>query len=135
MRTIHRVLAVLTGLFLVVGLTAVTTPVNAADKIKREITIDGKEPRPNKFVLKGRVKPSSGTRVRAVVQFKACPKQANCKKKWKTFTKTKTTAKGRYSERVRGPRQGEARVYYRVKTAPNNKYTGAVSQAVYIYRF
>ncbi|ANH37215.1 hypothetical protein I601_0769 [Nocardioides dokdonensis FR1436] len=134
MRTIHRVLAVLTGLFLVAGLTSVTAPANAAEKIAREITIKGTEPKPNKFVLKGRVTPPTGTKINAIVQFKECGTDSNCKKSWKTFRQIKTNNKGRYTQQVRGLRKGVKRVYYRVKTKPNDKYKGASSQAVYIHR-
>lgn len=135
MRTIHRVLAVLTGLFLVAGLTSVTAPANAAEKITREISIKGDEPRTNKFVIKGRVTPSTGTKVNIVVQVKKCGTATDCKKKYKTFRKTKTNAQGRYTQQVAGPQKGVQRVYYRVKTAPNDKYKGATSASVYIYKF
>lgn len=134
MRSIHRVLAALTGLFLVVGLTAVVSPAGAAEKIQREITIRGEEPRENKFVIKGRVTPSTGKRINAIVQFKECGTNTNCKKRWKTFTKMKTNAKGRYTQQVSAPKKGVKRVYYRVRTKPNEKYKGASSPAIYIYR-
>lgn len=134
MRSIHRILAVLTGLFLVVGLTAVTSPADAADKIAREISIKGQEPKPDKFVIKGRVTPSTGKKVNAIVQFKECGTQTNCKKSWKTFRQFKTNAKGRYTQQVAGPKKGVARVYYRVKTKPNDTYKGASSDALYVYR-
>lgn len=134
MRTIHRFLATLTALLLGLGLVAATAPAASAEQVEREITINGSEPKPNKFVIKGKISPSTGERVNAVIEVKHCKKDTDCGATWQTFEKITTNAKGRYSERVKGPRQGHKRVYYRVATKENKKFFAAVSPEIYIYR-
>lgn len=133
MRTIHRLVAALAAVLLAAGLVS-AAPAVAAEKEKREITIEGKEVKPNKFVIKGKISPSTGKPVNAIVQHKKCKKNVDCKAAWRTFEKIKTNDRGRYTQRVSGPSKGFARVYYRVVTEPNDKFLGAKSLEVFIYR-
>lgn len=134
MRTIHRFLATLTALLLGLGLVVATGPAASAEQVERQITISGKEPKPNKFIVKGKISPSTGERVNAVLETKLCKKDTDCGAKWKKLKGIKTNAKGRYSERVPGLKQGIKRVYYRVSTRENDKFFAAVSPEIYIYR-
>ena len=134
MRIIHRLGATLTALLLGLGLVVATSPTASAEQAERQITINGKEPKPNKFLIKGKVSPSTGKRVNAVIEFKRCKQDKDCGAKWRTFKKIKTSPKGRYSERVRGPGKGVKRVYYRVATKENKNFLAAVSPEIYIYR-
>jgi len=136
MRHLHRLLAVLVGLLLVAGTaTAVSTGATAAEtaakKEKREITINGKKPEENTFVIKGKISPGKG-KIKAIVQTKVCGKDTNCKKKWSTYKRITTNTKGRYRQQVKAPTNGKRRAYYRVKTKPNKRYHGAKSAAIFI---
>ena len=133
MRTVHRLLSGLVALLLGAGLVAVA-PAAQAEQAERQITIAGKEPKENTFLVKGKISPSTGERVNALVEFKLCKKDTNCGAEWKKFSKITTNAKGRYSERVQGPKKGYQRVYYRVSTRENDKFLAAVSPEIYIYR-
>lgn len=134
MRTIHRLIASLTALLLGLGLVVATSPAANAEQVERQITINGSEPKPNKFVIKGKISPSTGKRVNAVIERKLCKQDKDCGAKWKTWKKIKTSPKGRYSERILGPGKGYKRAYYRVATKENKKFFAAVSDAVFIYK-
>lgn len=110
---------------------AAPATVQRADKIKREIELTGKEPKPNRFFLVGRVTPTDGKKAKAVIQRKNC-KSSKCS--WYGYEKFTTGKSGRFKERVAGPARGQSRVYYRVKVKATDKYTGVTSQALYIYR-
>ena len=137
MRTVHRLLASTVALLLGAGLGAglvAVAPAAQAEQVEREITIKPSEPQENVFVVKGRISPSTGKRVDAVLEVKHCKKDKDCGAEWQKFEAITTNAKGRYSERVKGPGKGDLRVYYRVRTHATKKFLAAVSDAVYIYR-
>ncbi|CAB4759326.1 unannotated protein [freshwater metagenome] len=134
MRTIHRLLTTLTALLLGLGLVVATGPAASAEQVERQISINGKEPKPNKFLIKGKIAPSTGERVNAVIETKLCKQDKDCGAKWKKLRGIETNAKGRYSERVPGLKKGIKRVYYRVSTRENEKFLAAVSPEIYIYR-
>ena len=145
MRTAHRLLAPTAALLLGASLVAVApnalaapgalaAPAARAEQVEREITIKPSEPQENVFVVKGRITPSTGKRVDAVLDVKHCKKDKDCGADWEKYEAITTNAKGRYSERVEGPAQGDLRVYYRVRTHETKKFLAAVSDAVYIYR-
>lgn len=133
MRTVHRLLSTLVALLLGAGLVAVA-PAAHAEQVEREITIKGTEPRENKFVVKGKISPSTGEKVNALLEVKHCKKDKDCGAEWKKFEALTTNAKGRYSARVTGPKKGYKRVYYRVSTRENDNFFAAVSPEIYIYR-
>lgn len=134
MRIAQRLLAPLAALVLSLGLVAATGPAAHAEQVEREISINGKEPKENKFIIKGKISPSTGKPVNAIIEVKHCKKDTDCGASWKRFAKIKTNKKGRYSERVKGPKKGHKRVYYRVATKENKKFLAAVSPEIYIYR-
>lgn len=133
MRTVHRPLATLAALLLGVGFLAVA-PAAQAEQVERQITIKGIEPRENTFMIKGKIAPSTGEKVNALVEVKHCKKDKNCGATWQKFEAITTNAKGRYSQRVKGPKRGFKRVYYRVSTRENKNFFAAVSEEIYIYR-
>ena len=133
MRTVHRLLATPAALLLGAGLVAVA-PAAHAEQVEREITINPSEPQENKFVIKGKISPSTGEKVNALVEVKHCKKDKDCGATWQKFEAITTNAKGRYSQRVKGPKNGFKRVYYRVSTRENDNFLAAVSDEVYIYR-
>lgn len=134
MRTIHRFLATLTALLLGLGLVVATGPAASAEQVERQITINPSEPKPNKFVIKGKISPSTGERVNATIERKLCKQDKDCGAKWSTWKKIRTSPKGRYSERILGPGKGFKRAYYRVTTKENEKFFAAVSDEVFIYK-
>ena len=138
MQTVRRPLVhvarALVAVVLALGLVAATAPTVSAEQAEREITISGKEPQENKFVVKGKVSPSTGKPVNAVIEVKHCKKAKDCGAAWKRFAKITTNKLGRYSERVKGPKKGHQRVYYRVATKETKKYLAAVSREIYLYR-
>lgn len=138
MRTVHRPLVhvrrVLAAVLLALGLVAATLPAAQAEQVERQITINGKEPKENKFLIKGKISPSTGKPVNAIIEVKHCKQDKDCGAAWKRFAKIKTNKKGRYSERVKGVKKGHKRVYYRVATKENAKFLAAVSPEIYIYR-
>ena len=129
-RAPHALLAVVMAL----GLVAATAPTASAEPAERTISINGKEPKENKFIIKGKIAPSTGKPVNAIIEVKHCKKDTDCGADWKRFAKIKTNKKGRYSERVKGVKKGHKRVYYRVATKENAKFLAAVSPEIYIYR-
>ena len=129
-RAPHALLAVVMAL----GLVAATAPTASAEQAERQITINGKEPKENKFLIKGKISPSTGKPVNAIIEVKHCKQAKDCGAAWKRFAKIKTNKKGRYSERVKGLKKGYERVYYRVATKENAKFPAAVSPEIYIYR-
>ncbi|MAY97250.1 hypothetical protein [uncultured Nocardioides sp.] len=130
LRAPHALLAVVLAL----GLVTATAPAASAEQVEREISINAKEPQENKFIVKGKISPSTGKPVNAIIEVKHCKKAKDCGAAWKRFAKIKTNKKGRYSERVKGPKKGHQRVYYRVATKENDKFFAAVSPEIYIYR-
>ncbi|CAM3709203.1 hypothetical protein NOMA109596_08035 [Nocardioides marinus] len=138
MRTVHRPLVhvrrVLAAVLLALGLVAATLPAAQAEQVERQITINGKEPKENKFLIKGKISPSTGKPVNAIIEVKHCKQAKDCGAAWKRFAKIKTNKAGRYSERVKGVKKGHKRVYYRVATKENAKFLAAVSPEIYIYR-
>lgn len=134
MRTVHRLLATLTALLLGLGLVVATGPAASAEQVERQITINGKEPKPNKFVAKGKISPSTGERVNAVLERKLCKQDKDCGAKWRTYKKFTTSPKGRYSERIVGPGKGYKRAYYRVTTKENDTFFAAVSPEIFIFK-
>ncbi|WP_300400727.1 hypothetical protein [uncultured Nocardioides sp.] len=130
LRAPHALLAVVLAL----GLLTATVPAASAEQVEREISISGKEPQENKFIIKGKIAPSTGKPVNAIIEVKHCKKDTDCGADWKRFAKIKTNKKGRYSERVKGLTKGHERVYYRVATKENKKFFAAVSESIYIYR-
>ena len=129
-RAPHALLAVVMAL----GLVAATAPTASAEQVERQITINGKEPKENKFLIKGKISPSTGKPVNAIIEVKHCKQAKDCGAAWKRFAKIKTNKKGRYSERVKGVKKGHKRVYYRVATKENAKFLAAVSPEIFIYR-
>ncbi|CAB4724536.1 MAG: hypothetical protein F2667_11575 [Actinobacteria bacterium] len=132
---IQRIVSLFVALFMIAGLTAAlgsssATAVAAKAKEDRQIEVSGKEPRPNKFFIKGRVTPTTG-KTKAVVQKKNC---ASKKCGWFNDKLVKTNDKGRFTVRVFGPARGQQKVYYRVKTSPTAKYQGATSITLVIRR-
>jgi hypothetical protein len=138
MQTVRRPLVhvarALVAVVLALGLVAATAPTVSAEQAEREITINGKEPQENKFIIKGKIAPSTGKPVNAIIEVKHCRKDTDCGADWKRFAKIKTNKKGRYSERVKGPKKGHERVYYRVATKENKKFLAAVSESIYVER-
>ena len=136
MRTVHRLLATPVALLLGAGLVAVapTSSAARAEQVEREITINPSEPQENKFVIKGKISPSTGEKFNALVEVKHCKKDKDCGADWEKFEAITTNAKGRYSQRVKAPGKGFKRVYYRVSTRENDTFLAAVSDAIYIYR-
>lgn len=126
-----------------VALTALTAPVavSAADaapaapqraaKVERQIDVVGKEPKPNRFVMSGRVTPTEGKRAKAVVQRKNC-RGSRCS--WYGWKKFETGRSGRFDVRVAGPARGQQRVFYRIKVKATDTYTGVTSRVLSIYR-
>lgn len=100
-----------------------------AAKEPRTISIAGKEPRPNRFFVKGRVSPVTHP-AKAVVQRKNCSTRSCRWFAWKTF---RTGDDGRYRVRVEAPGDDQRRVYYRVHTPPTQRFKAATSKAIYIY--
>lgn len=133
MRTVHRLLATPTALLLAAGLVA-AAPAAQAEQVERQITIKGTEPRENVFLVKGRITPSTGEEVDALVEVKKCRKDRDCGADWHRFEAITTNARGRYSQRIKGPGKGYKRVYYRVSTREDKDFLAAVSESIYIYR-
>lgn len=127
-------LAGLLTMVLGAGLVVATGSPAQAEQVERQISISGKEPKPNTFQVKGKIAPSTGERVNAIIETKLCKKDTDCGAKWKKFKAIKTNPKGRYSERVAGLKKGYQRVYYRVSTRENKKFLAAVSDELYIHR-
>jgi hypothetical protein len=135
----HRLRPVAAGAVLVMSasLTVATTAtaepsapalVATAAKEKRIINIKGIEPRPNLFIVKGRVFPAYEKKP-AIMQRKL--KSA---KKWRTWKRFKTNGKSRYRQRI-APLQRRGTVCYRVKVKGNKKFKNSFSARVCIKTF
>ena len=87
MRTAHRPLVhrplgharrVLAAALIALGLVAATLPAAQAEQVECQISINGKEPKENKFLIKGKISPSTGKPVNAIIEVKHCKKDTDC---------------------------------------------------------
>jgi len=94
----------------------------AADREDLEIVVTPREPRPDVFVLKGRVKPTY-KKQEAVLQRRNC---GDCT--WYAFERFETDGESRFKLRVPTPApQERRRVCYRVKIPRSDEYRRAIS--------
>lgn len=108
---------------------ALATPATAADKVEREISVRGIEPKPNKFFIKGAVETGSYPSSKLVMMRKPGGTQD-----WKTFTTFKTDADSKFRVRVYGPGKGSEKVCYKVKAPSTKKYKTSFSRSLCIVR-
>ncbi|MGH3348379.1 MAG: hypothetical protein ACRDO4_15475 [Nocardioides sp.] len=113
---------------LAVSTSATAEPAAAQAKEERTITIHGSEPRPNVFIVKGRVSPEYANK-RATVQRKL--RSANTWKGWKAF---RTNDNSRYRQRI-APLRRRGVVCYRIKVKGNATYKTSYSGRVCIKTF
>lgn len=97
-------------------------------KLKREITFKGVEPRPNKFIVKGRIGPVYENS-RATMERKAC---GGCA--WEKYKALTTDATSHFKMRVYGPGRGSNKTCYRVKVPSNAKFATTRSKALCIVK-
>jgi hypothetical protein len=126
----HRLVASLVALVVLAATPlALATPATAADKVKREISVQGIEPKPNKFFIKGGVETGTYKNSKLVMMRKP-----GGTKNWKTFTTFKTDAKSTFRVRVLGPARGQQKVCYKVKAPSSKKYKTSFSRSLCIVR-
>ena len=111
------VLALLLGLSVAVPAGAVTAP-----REDLEIVVTPREPRPDVFVLKGRVKPTY-KKQEAILQRRNC---GECS--WFAYETFETDGESRFKLRVPTPGPEERRrICYRVKIPRSDQYRRAIS--------
>ncbi|MDN4171716.1 hypothetical protein QWY28_02060 [Nocardioides sp. SOB77] len=108
---------------------ALAAPATAADKVKREISVQGKEPKPNKFFIVGEVVTGSYPTSKLVMM-----KRPGGSKKWTTYSTFKTDAKSKFRVRVVGPGRGSQKVCYKVKAPSSAKYKTSFSRSLCIVK-
>jgi hypothetical protein len=113
---------------LAVSTSATAEPAAPQAKEERTITIHPSEPRPNVFIVKGRVSPTYENK-RATVQRKL--RGADTWKGWKAF---RTNDSSRYRQRI-APLKRLGVVCYRIKVKGNATYTTSYSGRVCIKTF
>ncbi|MCL8023789.1 hypothetical protein [Nocardioides bruguierae] len=116
------------------ALSVVTAPAAHAARANREVSIAGKEPKDNRFVVVGRVSPVPGRSINVRIQIMDCKRDLRCSSGWRLFGKARTNDKGRYRMKVRGPKDGYNRVYYRAHVVRTPKWQADVSREIYIHR-
>lgn len=87
----------------------------AARRTTRNITIEGKEPRPSQFFISGKIRPEYD-RKQVIVERKV-----GNRGKYKTYKRIKTNGKSRYRTGVAELRS-RGKVYYRTKTAATKNF-------------
>ncbi|GAB3761526.1 hypothetical protein FB382_003409 [Nocardioides ginsengisegetis] len=126
---IHRVIIGLVALVIAVAMTLVVgTGAEAADKPKHEVIAKGIEPTPNKFLIKGQVKPTYAN-APLVMEKKDC---GSCD--WHAWKKFSTHDDSHYKLRVYGPGKGSQKTCYRVKVPPTQKFALSRSQVLCIVK-
>ncbi|NHC25168.1 hypothetical protein G6553_18545 [Nocardioides sp. IC4_145] len=126
----HRLVASLIALVVMAATPlALATPATAADKVKREISVVGKEPKPNKFFITGGVETGTYENSKLVMMRKP-----GGTKNWKTFTTFKTDGDSKFRVRVFGPARGQQKVCYKVKAPSSKKYKTSFSRSLCIVR-
>jgi hypothetical protein len=116
-----RVIGPMVGVVLALGVLG-TANGAAADREDLEIVVTPREPRPDVFVLKGRVKPNY-KKQEAILQRRNC---GDCS--WYAFEKFQTDGESRFKLAVPTPRPEERRkVCYRVKIPRSDQYRRAIS--------
>ena len=116
-----RVIGPLVGALLAFGLVGPASG-EAADHEDLEIVVTPREPRPDVFVLKGRVKPEYKRR-EAILQRRNC---GDCA--WYAVEKFHTDGESRFKLRIPTPSPEERRrICYRVKIPRSDKYRRAIS--------
>lgn len=129
MRT-NRVVATLIALVVMAATPlALTAPATAADKVKREISVQGIEPKPNRFFIKGGVETGSYPKAKLVMM-----KKPGGSKKWTTYKTFRTDAKSKFRVRVVGPGRGSQKVCYKVKAPSSSKYKTSFSRSLCIVK-
>ncbi len=123
-----RAAAVAALLALAAPLSSVSAPVEAGTPQHRQISIQGSEPRPNHFFIKGRVRPDYQNRA-ATVQ-----RRVGRNGTWTSYHQFRTSDRSRYHQRIRALRQ-VGRVYYRVKVNASNGFAKSFSRTVFIRTF
>ncbi|TIC80080.1 hypothetical protein [Nocardioides sp. GY 10127] len=127
------VLAVLTALLLASGV-ALAPAASAARRENREVTISGREPVDNRFVVIGKVTPTPDPAIHVRIEIKDCKRDLACKKPWRLYSRVTTKENGRYRAKVRGPKDGYNRVYYRAHVVRTAKWQADFSREIYIHR-
>ncbi|GGO78083.1 hypothetical protein [Nocardioides deserti] len=126
----HRLVASLIALVVMAATPlALAAPATAADKVKREIRVQGIEPKPNKFFIKGAVETGTYPKSKLVMMRKP-----GGTKNWKTFTTFKTDGKSKFRVRVFGPARGQQKVCYKVKAPSSKKYKTSFSKSLCVVR-
>ena len=127
----HRLVAVLVALAVMVATPlALSAPATAADKVKREIRVQGIEPKPNKFFIKGKVETGKYPNAKLVMMRKP-----GGTKNWTVFKTFKTDGASKFRVRVFGPGKGSKKVCYKVKAHSSKKYKTSFSQSLCIVRY
>lgn len=97
----------------------------AARRTTRDITINGNEPRPSKFVISGKVRPEYDRKV--VVVERKVGKNG----KFKTYKRIKTNGKSQYRTGVAELRN-RGKVFYRTKTAATKNFKVSYSDGAIV---
>ena len=102
---------------------------DAARRATRSITIVGKEPRPNRFFISGKIRPEYDRR-QVIVQRKVGKKGT-----YRTYKRIKTNGQSRYRAGV-AELNRRGRVYYRTKTVATKNFKVSLSDgAIFIETF
>lgn len=124
MRTTSWALPVLA--LLIAGPPAYAAPVVAAPAERHEIVLHPREPRPDHFVLAGRVKPDH-RREPVVIQRRTC---GGCG--WRGYDRFDTDRDSRFRRVVEAPTERGDRVCYRVVVPGGGGFRRSVSEVVCI---
>ena len=101
---------------------ATTPPAHAGPGETREVIVKPREPRPDVFLLTGRVRPDYAKRP-AILQRRNC---ADCA--WFAFERFRTDARSRFRLSIPDLEPGRTKVCYRVKVPAGKRFATALSE-------
>lgn len=107
--------------------TADESSVSAQAKPERNLVVNGTEPRPNVFFLKGRVKDSNYAKRKVIVQKKRG-------ENWSKYKQDRTNNKSAFRIRVFGPGRNTRKVCYRIVIPGGEQFARTTSRRLCIVK-